>query len=146
MKQMIDIWAVTNQNSDKGFDFKLIPKNKAYWMTDGDVNMGEVEVHFDPPADLDHQTLALKAIETLREKQADARAECEMRIKDLDEKIEKLLMITHQPEEEFIEAGDNVVNFEQPAAPVTVDDVAKAEKCEHGVSIHRQCLGCEVPF
>ena len=97
LKETMSIYAVPDSQESIGFKFKLIPQEKKWWMHDEDICVGEVEVEYDPPSDMTKDQLVLKAIETLKDKQTQAMASAQVKYNELQEKINKLTLISHNP-------------------------------------------------
>ena len=97
-KETMCIFAIPDADAKEGFTTTLIQPRHKWLMNDEDINLGEVDVYYDIPSSLDRNELIGKAITTMKEKQARYRAEAEEKCTRLQEKINTLLMITHQSE------------------------------------------------
>lgn len=101
------LYARPNDDSESGFDWLLIEERHRWFMNDHDVMMDTVVVEFFPPEDMSTDEITMKAIETMREKQKQIRADANMRVNKLEAKINNLLRITHQPEQ-----SENIIDIE----------------------------------
>ena len=81
---------------ENGFKVMSVNEVHKFWMLDEDINIGQVTVDYQLPEDMTHETLALKSVATLKERQKKVQADAHMKIKKMEEKIERLLMITDQ--------------------------------------------------
>lgn len=92
---IMSLFASPNKYAENGFTLQIIPKNRHYWMHDTDVNLGDIKVSFKLPGNMTREELALKAVQTLRDKKDAERANSQKRITELEKKINELLLITH---------------------------------------------------
>ena len=92
----LDIWAVSDPDEKEGFKLMLMPPEKKWYMNESDVRIDTVVVQYAPPEGMDREQMAMKAVETLRDKQKQIQAEAQKRITKLESKINDLLMISHQ--------------------------------------------------
>ena len=119
-KEML-IYAVSNADAKEGFDLMLIPPEKKWYMNDGDVCIGATVVSFMPPENMSREDMAIKAVETLRDRQKQTMAEAQRKYDQLQVKINQLLMITHrQPD---AENDSNVIHAEFKREATFDDDI-----------------------
>ena len=64
--------------------------------------LGTTSVSFSSPENMSREEMAIKAIETLREKQKGIEADAHRRVMKLEERIRSLLMLTHQPDDNVV--------------------------------------------
>lgn len=79
-----------------GMKFFLVPKRYRWATNDEQVKIEDVVVTYGLPNDLTQDQIRLKAVETLREKQERVIAEAQKQKVFLQEKIDNLLLLTHQ--------------------------------------------------
>lgn len=103
-------YARPNADEETGFKLLLVEKDLKWWMNDEDICIATVPVEYFPPDDMSEEELIMKAIESLRDKQKQILADAQYQVHKLDEKINKMLLLTHQPKD------DNVINLEVPHA------------------------------
>lgn len=96
----MDIWAIPSDDSDQGFDLMLMPPKKSWTMGSAEVKIGTTVVQFEPPEEMSREEMTRKAIETLRDKQKQIRAESHREIQKLEEQITNLLMLPHMKAED----------------------------------------------
>lgn len=107
----MDIWAVADADADDGFRLILVPPEKKWWMNDDDVKIGTETVTYHPPENMSREEMARKAVETLRDRQKQIQAEAQRKVMKLQERINNLLQLTHQPEEPKTESANlKVIN------------------------------------
>lgn len=92
----MEVWARTDPAEAEGFRLLLVPRELRMWMGDQDVCLETVPIEFQSP-NMSHEAMVLKAIQTLRDKQEDILAGAQLQVARLDERINRLLMLTHQP-------------------------------------------------
>ena len=78
-KETLDIWAVPDCDAPEGFNLRLNPTDRRYYMGEDAVRLGSTEVFFDTPADMTREQMALKAVETLQERQEQVMAEAKLK-------------------------------------------------------------------
>lgn len=93
----LDIWAIPDVEAEDGFVLNLIAQRHKYYMSEDCVMLGTTSVSFAPPENMSREDMALKAVETLREKQKGIEADAHRRVMKLEQRIRSLLMLTHQP-------------------------------------------------
>ena len=93
------LYAESSKEEESGIELSLIPKRFKYYMGDEAVELEEVTVRYNRPPKLDEDTLRKKAIETLQSKQKAVIAEAYRREHELQGKIDKLLLLTHDKHE-----------------------------------------------
>lgn len=103
------IYAVPNADAKDGFEMILVPPDRRWWMNEQDVMIGMTTVSFDPPENMSREDMAIKAVETLKDKQKQIMAESQMRINKLQERINQLLLITHHKPEAQNDSDSNVI-------------------------------------
>lgn len=108
--QKMCIYAVPDADEDEGFRFALIPENRRWWMDEQDVCVGVTVVSFDPPDNMSREQMALKAVETLRDKIKQTQADAQMKINKLQTKIDGLLLLTYQSDDVLADT-DNIVDI-----------------------------------
>lgn len=99
MKETMLLYVEAGEADPSKLTFFLV-NQRHRWMTydDRQIKIAEdVEVEFEPPQ-MTEKELRLKAVEQLRERQLQVRAEAQKRIGDIDEQINKLLLIEYKPE------------------------------------------------
>lgn len=96
IKESMCIYAVPDPKQKEGFKLELVAPHRKWWMNDSDVMVGVTTVSYEPPEDMSREDLAIKAVETLRDRQKQAMAEAQMKYDKLQVRINELLMITHQ--------------------------------------------------
>lgn len=97
LTEKMAIYAVANRHAEMRFDFTLVPAKKTWWMHDDDIKLEEIEITYDPPQGVTKEQLMLKAIDTLKGKQQHAMAQAQLKVNELQAKIDELMMLTHQP-------------------------------------------------
>ena len=93
------LYAESSKEEESGIELSLIPKRFKYYMGDEAVELEEVTVRYNRPSKLDEDILRKKAIETLQSKQKAVIAEAYRREQELQGKIDKLLLLTHDKHE-----------------------------------------------
>lgn len=79
--------------------FLIAQRHRWSLYDDAQVIIGDQEVFFEMPTLTDTE-VRLKAVEQMRERQKNVRAEAAVKIAELDEKIQKLMLLEHKPESE----------------------------------------------
>lgn len=89
------------QNSETGaLEYFLIANRHRYFLNDDlQIIVGEQEVFFDMPTLTDTE-MRLKAVEQMRKRQKNIRAEAQRKVAELDEKIQKLLLLEHKADDQ----------------------------------------------
>ena len=96
IQEKMTIFVRPDSANEKGFKVMAVNDVHKYWMTDEDINVGDAVVEYELPEDMTHESLALKSIVTLKERQQKVRADAEVKIQNMEKKINQLLMITDQ--------------------------------------------------
>lgn len=96
----VSVWAVENQKAERGFDLTVVPVNKAWFMNESDINIGNISISFDAPGNMSEIDLRLKAIETLEAKKETIMAEAYKRTIELQKKIDAMKLLTYVEEGE----------------------------------------------
>ncbi len=110
MLKSLKLYIRPDRESDTGFIYYVDDSEYTnHWPKDVDIHIGEVEVFFHPPEELDENELRLKAIQTLRDKQEKLRATAERDIQELERKIETMLLLTHQTGPDVIQGEATAV-------------------------------------
>lgn len=95
MKQMMELFAESNPKEKTGFSLFVLPKPYAYYPSDECIKLGSVEVDWHFSEDITEEFLRKRAITTLMDKQQRIRAEAFQHEKELQKKIDVLLLLTH---------------------------------------------------
>ena len=98
----MDVWAIPDHNAEEGYVLDLVPGRHRYYMSEDCVMLGTTSVSFSSPENMSREEMAIKAIETLREKQKGIEADAHRRVMKLEERIRSLLMLTHQPDDNVV--------------------------------------------
>lgn len=96
IKEKMTIFVRPDSENENGFKVMAVNDVHKFWMTDEDINVGVATVEYDLPEDMTNQSLALKSIATLKERQDKVRADAYVKIQNMEEKIATLMMITDQ--------------------------------------------------
>tara|TARA_R110000803_G_scaffold180290_7_gene242727 strand:+ start:1545 stop:1877 length:333 start_codon:yes stop_codon:yes gene_type:complete len=92
----LNLFARPDEHAENGFDLMLVNDAHVFLMRDTDIKIDTVTVTFSPPNKMTEQELIMLAVATLREKQKTIQADAGMRVAQLDEQINKMLLLTHQ--------------------------------------------------
>ena len=90
------LYARPDADEDNGFKLILVPEIFKYYTDASDVMIDVVSVEYMPPGNLSYQEMVIKAVETLRDKQKQILASAHRSIAQLDDKINTMLLLTHQ--------------------------------------------------
>ena len=88
----------SNPDNERGMTLTPIADCHAFLMDDDAIDLGAVTVTFLAPENIDANTLRKRAIETLLKKQERVRAEAYKVHIELQAKIDKLMLLTHEVE------------------------------------------------
>lgn len=99
MKEKLTLCVEHDENTPGRLKFFLIsPRHEWYLHDNKQIKIAkDIEVEYEPPQ-MSEDELRLKAVEQLRDRQKRVRADASKAIADLDEQINKLMLITYQPE------------------------------------------------
>lgn len=86
-----------DKEAPDGMSFYLSSLRHICICPDDDVKVAEIDVPFDIPENMTHEDILQKAVETLEEKKNNAWAQAQQRVNILQERINKLRMLTHNP-------------------------------------------------
>jgi len=107
--QKMFLYARPNEDAENGFQLILVTEQFRYYMHDENVLLDTVVVEYMPPVDLSYEQMIVKAVQTLRDKQKQILAESHRKIAQLDEKINKMLLLTDQSKSD---SSDVVISAE----------------------------------
>lgn len=93
MKYPLNLWVIADPTEEEGFRYMLT--DKSHYMYSDEIFIDEVIVDFNPPENLSEDDLRKKAIQTLKDQQQKILADAQMRSNKLQEKIDKMLLLTH---------------------------------------------------
>ena len=88
-------------NKDDEFKFMLTNKEHKYNFYSDEIDLCTIEVQYNVPVELDRDFLIRQAVQTLKDKIVEERAQSEKRVQRLSEKVDALLMLPHLREEDF---------------------------------------------
>lgn len=97
MRETMALVVNADANEESGMRFYLWPTSNLWLIPDDDVKLAEVEVCYSMPDNMTPEDIRRAAVETLKEKQKHAYAKAEERVNRLQERINKLQMLTYQP-------------------------------------------------
>ena len=98
IQEKMSIFVRPDSENEMGFKVMAVNDFHKFCMTNEDINVGSATVEYQLPEDMTHQSLALKSIATLKERQDKVRADAHVKIQKMEEKITTLLMITDESE------------------------------------------------
>ena len=87
-----------NSDAEEGFVYVNLTKDYKFMSRDEDILLQEVTVKIPTPSKYSLDDLRKMAIDSMREKQSEARAEAEKKCLELQGKIDKLLLLEYKPE------------------------------------------------
>ena len=88
-----DLWVVPDEDEPQGFRFELVSAQGRWSVSDGWIRIDEVRASFELPNNLNEDTLRLRAITTLKEKQEQVLADAHRRVQQYQYEIDKLLAL-----------------------------------------------------
>lgn len=91
------LYVKAEANEPSGMQYYLIHPTHQWYMGDESVKVKKIQIEYEQPDTLDEEQLRAAAIQTLREKQDRVIAEAQLTKVKLQEKIDQLMLITHQP-------------------------------------------------
>jgi hypothetical protein len=94
--EIVWLFAAPDKNSPDGMSLYIVAKRHEYYPSDEHIKLAEVLVHYDPPNEFSRDKMILKAIQTLRDKQDRIIAEAQKHKMELQQKIDKLLLLDHK--------------------------------------------------
>lgn len=98
IEKTLKLYIRPDRDEEQGFKYFLLDPAFGYqWTQEADIEIGEVAVQFIIPEMLTDDDLRLKAIETLKKKQEAIKANAYKEIQGLQERIDKMMLLTHQP-------------------------------------------------
>lgn len=95
MKQDCYIFAVPDPSKNDGFRLELVPENLIWYMADEDIKLELISIPFKTSEEIDLDSLRVKAINTLKDKQTKIMADAQFERNKLQEKINSLLLLGH---------------------------------------------------
>jgi len=106
-----------NSENESGVSFFLANTRHEWWLDDEAVKVSTVKITYEYPDSLSEDEFRVMAIKTLRDKQDRVIAEAQLTKVDLQNKIDKLLMLTHQPAASELEPAPDVITDETRDIP-----------------------------
>lgn len=98
-------YARPDDKAENGFKLLLVEPDFKWYTNEDDVCIATVPVEYYPPENMNYEEFVRKAVESLRDKQKQTLAAAQRQVDIYEEKINKLLMLTHQPKD------DNVIDI-----------------------------------
>lgn len=99
IQKTLKLYMRPDSDEEDGFVYFVTDPAYGYsWTQDHDINIGDVDVSFNVPNDLTEDELRRKAIDTLKDKQDAIRAKAFRDIEALQNRIDEMLLLTHQSE------------------------------------------------
>lgn len=100
IREKMTLFARPDADAEHGFILMPVHPTHEYWMRDSDIKVDTVNIEYLPPQNMSREEMIQKAVITLRDKQKQIRAEAHKEVQKLEEKINEMLLLTHQPEPE----------------------------------------------
>lgn len=84
-------------DTEEGYRIYLLEEAHRWFANTGDIKLDEVEIYYPEPK-LSQQELRFKAVKTMQEEQEKARLDAAVKVAQLQKHIDKLLVLTYNPE------------------------------------------------
>ena len=90
MKKELNVYVVSANYYEDGYDIQLISNNHEFLMNEQNLKLGTIDIEFELPREFTEDELILHSIRALKEKQSKTRAQAESECSDIQEEINKL--------------------------------------------------------